>query len=619
MLAGALEAVQLGATLRLDMGLGQGMLLSLCCIGLGALVGLGMSLPATLVMRIWGRYEMDWWRHAQGLGLVGAGLAIWYLWPVSLAHLRADRMGPGLAFLAVPVLLGLVVAMNAAYWSRRVQWGAAPKHGWLPVASGISLLVGAGAALGMASATYGNVRALEDDPAVVLVTIDTLRRDHLSIYGELPPDAADLETPVFDALAAQSILFTNAITPMPETAPAHAAMMTGRHPVRSGVLSNGHTLSAAHETLAEVLAEEGYATGAFVSSFAVDGRTGLAQGFQAYDDDFFPWVRGFSSIALVERFAWAFMRLGDPTDLPFLLERPAPVTFGRALEWVEDRGPQPFFLWVHLFDPHSPYEAHGLPGFEENGTQDAPSVDHRWVLSNESEVTYDDELEGKLRRLYAEEVAFTDRALGTFFDGLDGLLGDRPVIKIVTADHGEMLGEHEIHFNHHGIHDPNVRVPLLIQPHTEAMRGSRVDTQVRLMDIPATVLGLIKLDAMDHSEGVDLRPWAQGRATKSLSSLLMGRKTASLSAGTLFGYRAKQPGGGDVKLILDVDAGEAQLFDLVVDPGEQDDRAAEQPAAVSRLRAAILTEVGELASGIPLGEGVDPGTREALEALGYVD
>ena len=157
--------------------------------------------------------------------------------------------------------------------------------------------------------------------------------------------------------------------------------MTGLHPLDSGVLSNGHILRPGPPTLADRLADEGYATGAFVSSIAVASRTGLNRGFQVYDEDFFPWVRGFSSLTLSRILSRLAMTLGDPTDYPFLLERPAPVTFERALGWLTETADRPAFAWVHLFDPHSPYEPHNMPGFESNGTPDSPVVDHRTILT----------------------------------------------------------------------------------------------------------------------------------------------------------------------------------------------------------------------------------------------
>src|SRR5204862_8096379 len=157
------------------------------------------------------------------------------------------------------------------------------------------------------AAAPGSRVAEASGPSVLIVTIDTLRRDHVSIYGETA-----IHTPTFEDLAAQGVTFLDAITPLPETAPAHAALFTGRHPIRNGVLSNGSRLGNAYETLAETLRDKGYTTAAFVSSVAVDSRTGLDQGFDVYDDDFTPQLRGLSEILLPRAALALALRSGRP-------------------------------------------------------------------------------------------------------------------------------------------------------------------------------------------------------------------------------------------------------------------------------------------------------------------
>ncbi|MDP6935331.1 MAG: sulfatase, partial [Myxococcota bacterium] len=352
------------------------------------------------------------------------------------------------------------VWFNAGYWFRREELGERHRLGWkvwsLVLGLGISTL----SAWWASDRDFGSVRALPTDPTVVVITVDTLRRDHVSIHGESP-----VQTPNLDALARDGETFTDTITPLPETAPAHAALWTGLHPVRTGVLSNGHRLPRGFRTLAEALADEGYATGAFVSSFAVDSRTGLDQGFEVYDDDFFPWIRGVSDVLVCRLVLRLVMRFGDPLTIPWLLERAAPDTYERALTFLEQTRDGPSLLWVHLFEPHAPYEPHGLAGFEDNGTPAEPSLDHRWILANEEDFTYTDEVRERLRRLYQEEVAYTDQQLGVFFEAVEALELDRDLLIVVTADHGEMLGEHGVEFNHHGLWEDVIRVPLVIVPH----------------------------------------------------------------------------------------------------------------------------------------------------------
>ncbi|RME27367.1 MAG: hypothetical protein D6798_04730 [Deltaproteobacteria bacterium] len=603
--AGGFEAVKLAATLKLALSFGQAMALALAAVGMDALLGLCFAIPAGVVATILPGLSSTSRRHALGMALTATALGAWFLVPAARVLLDQGRTLAAGGFLLSPVAIGGVVWFNAAYWLRREEVGEEHRVGWRGWSLVGAVALSALSAAILSNRSFGGAQALDDDPAVILVTIDTLRRDHVSAYAD-DPSRAPVRTPVLDALAAEGILYTDAITPFPETAPAHSAMFTGLHPYRTGMLSNGHKLSAGYTTVAERLAAEGYATAAFVSSFAVDSRTGLDQGFEVYDDELFPWVRGISEILAARLATRVILRFGDPLKFDFLLERPAPVTFGLALDWLADNKDKPFFLWVHTFDVHSPYEPHGMPGFEDNGTPGAPSVDHRYILAHEQDFTYTDEVRQKLRRLYAEEVAWTDARLGEFLDAVDALDIDRDVLLIVTADHGEMLGEHAIEMNHHGVYDPAVRIPLIIRPIRVSGRSRVVDEQVRLMDLPATILGQLKLDPepMGRTESVDLLHFVDLPGQVGIPTLLMGRKTASLAAGTLYGMRANatrqrteedgriRTERGRIKYILDPDEARELLFDLDVDPEELQDLSAEQPEVVERLRGRVAQETG---------------------------
>ncbi len=643
--AGGFEAIKLAATLKLSLSFSQALALGLTAVGMDALLGVGCAIPAGVLASLLPGGMRPSRRHALGMALTAVLLGAWFLVPAARVLLAQGRTLAAGGFLLSPLAIGGVVWFNAAYWLRREEVGEQHRVGWrgwsLLGAVALSVL----AATMLSNRSFGGAQALEGDPAVIVVTIDTLRRDHVSVYAD-DPATAPAQTPVFDALAAEGILYTDAITPFPETAPAHSAMFTGLHPYRTGMLSNGHTLSTGYTTLAEVLSAEGYATAAFVSSFAVDSRTGLDQGFEVYDDELFPWVRGFSEILAARLATKLILRFGDPLKFDYLLERPAPVTFGLALDWLADNKDKPFLLWVHSFDVHSPYEPHGMPGFEDNGTPGAPSVDHRYILAHERDFTYTDDVRQKLRRLYAEEVAWTDAQLGDFLDAVDALHIDRDVLLIVTADHGEMLGEHDIEMNHHGVWDPAVRIPLVIKPIAVSGKGRVVDEQVRLMDLPATVLAQLKLDrdAMGKTEGIDLLHFVDLPNQVGVPTLLMGRKTASLAEGTLYGMRAnstrKQTDDqglvhterGRIKYILDPDGATEQLFELDTDPAELTDVATDQPAVVEQLRGRVAQETGIRVSGdaghlqfsrsAQEQEHQQSASEEDLQrlrALGYVD
>ncbi len=623
-IAGGFEAIALSSTLKLSMDFGSALVLTLCAVGIGGLIGAAAAVPFGALSATLGRKWSAPSQHATSMAGGALLVAAFYLLPAVQGKLAAGIVAAAAAFAMLPIGLAGTVWFNARYWFRREEIGEEYRVGW----KGWSLLAGLSlgllAAGWLSSREFGNARALPGDPNVLLITVDTLRADHLSAAGDSP-----VQTPFLDGLAAEGIFFETAITPMPETAPAHSALMTGRHPLDNGVLSNGHSLSSGYQTLAEALADEGYATGAFLSSFAVDSRTGLDQGFEVYDDDFFPWVQGLAEIGAVRLGIRVLMRFGDPTDFPFLLERTAPATFGRALDWITINQERPFFSWVHLFEPHSPYEPHGLPGFEDNGTPGSPSIDHRDILSQEPGYPYTDEVREKLRRLYAEEVAYTDGQLAEFITAVRGLELGGPLLIVVTADHGEMLGEHGIEFNHHGIWDGAVRVPLIIVPHKKTEIAPRVSPQVRLMDIPATVLELIGLDPMEKSRGIGLVKHLTGAELFGLPGVLMGRRTASLSEGTLLGYRyeAKQEVTDEsgettlvrepVKFILDEDSREEWLFKLRPDPEERVDLAGEHAEALTAYRELLISQANKAKK---IGEqGVDASTQAALQALGYME
>lgn len=638
LLAGGLEAVKLSATLKLSLGFGQALKLGLTAVLLDGLLGLGLALPVGLFVQLALRRMLRSRQHALVMASTAALLAWWFLAPAAAELHAQGRLPAAIGFLLAPVGVAGVVWFNAGYWLRREEVGEDRRLGFLAVAALGALALAGGASTVLATRTFGGGRAIATDPAVLLITIDTLRRDHISAYA--PEGGPPLvSTPAFDRLAAEGVLYTDAVSPFPETAPAHSAMFTGLHPFRTGMLSNGHRLASGYKTLAEVLRDEGYATGAFLSSFAVDSRTGLDQGFQVYDDELFPWVRGFSEILLAKFLMRVILRFGDPLKFDFLLERPAPVTMDLALSWLDRNADRPFFLWVHTFDVHSPYEPHGLPGYEDNGRPGAPSVDHRFILANERDFVYTDEVRQKLRRLYQEEVAWTDARLGEFVAQVRARVGERPLLLIVTADHGEQLGEHGIEMNHHGVYEQSVRVPLLIQPVRVSGAARVVHEQVRLMDLPATVLAQLKLerDALGQTESVDLLSYVDLPHQRGASTLLMGRRTASFAQGLTYGYRADliRPGEartGRIKYILDPDTAREELYDLLRDPDEARSLDAEQVQLRDQLRARVLGETGmravqeggglrfersarEKESVLSVGED----EQQMLRALGYVE
>ncbi len=604
-LAGAAEAIEIAAHLRLDLAWSGAFLLSLTALVFGAVLGAGAGLASGVVIQVVGRGWRDSTAYAASMALTTWLVGTLYLQNAASIMLEQGRPPAAAAMLAFPVGLAGVVWFNAGYWARREEFGAPDRvGGWGFFSLATAVVVAAVAAtIGSSPRSGGSGQALAGDPNVLLITIDTLRRDHVSAYGESPA-----HTPRMDALAEEGLLFWNALTPTPETGPAHASILTSLHPLRHEVISNGHHLARGFRSVAEELQDEGYATGAFLSSFAVNHRLGLDQGFDVYEDDFVPRVRGFTSILGARWAMSALMVLGTPHDYPWLLERGGAETNRLASSWIRARGDRPWFAWVHYFEPHAPYEG-----------PDA-TVDHRSFLS-ERDPTYTEAEAAELRRLYAHEAELSDDLVGELLDLLDELeLADNTLV-VVTSDHGEQLGEHGIWFHHHGLYDESLQVPLIVRAPGIELTTHRVDQQVRLMDIAPTMLEYIKLDPLEPSEGAELLGYGTGVRDRDLACTLFGRKTASLSEGTLFGMRLPAQIGDegethDAKYIYDPASAKEELYDLSTDPDEQTDLAADQREAVERCRQLVEREMNAAKD---LAADVDADEIKKLQAMGYVE
>lgn len=286
---------------------------------------------------------------------------------------------------------------------------------------------------------------------LLLVTFDTTRADRVGCYGN-----DGIETPSLDSLAAEGVLFSQAIAPAPVTLPSHASILTGLYPFRHGARTNTLSrLGDAHETLAEVLSRNGYATAAVVSAFVLDSRFGTDQGFAVYDD-----------------------KMGEGDDQH--AERSADRTTGRAEAWLRAHAGGRFFLWVHYYDPHFPREA--------------PA-----------------EFLARCELPYDAEISFADSALGSLLAVVRELgLADRTLV-VATADHGEGLGQHGEPTHSYLVYDSTMRVPLLMRCGARLGGGVHVARPVSLVDVMPTALSLLGVAAPAGLDGIDLtRPPGSG-------------------------------------------------------------------------------------------------------------
>jgi choline-sulfatase len=397
-------------------------------------------------------------------------------------------------------------------------------------------------------------------PNVLIITIDTLRADHLGCYG-----FTLARTPAIDQLARESVRFSDVISAAPITMPAHSSIFTGLFPIAHGVRDNGaYALGENAVTLAERLRDAGYTTHAFVSALVLNRRYNLNQGFETYDDDL-----------------WA----EDDPKLFMIRERQAPKTADRFLQWFGDwdkTRTKPFFTWIHFFDPHQPYRA--------SATDAALAVSP-----------------------YDAEIAGVDRQVGRIVETLRsrGLLDN--TLLILTADHGESLGEHGELTHAIFVYDATVRVPLLMR-YPSAFAPHVYSGSTRSVDIVPTVLGILGLPGGETTDGHDLGAAIRGKETAPVlpqysESLLseVGFGMAPLFAIRTAGYkyiRAPRP----------------ELYDLRNDPHELHDLHASLPRVAANLDAQ-LTRLMKDSSRHSVKADASPMTREteeSLQALGYL-
>jgi len=399
---------------------------------------------------------------------------------------------------------------------------------------------------------HARIRPTEG-PDILLISIDTLRPDHLGCYGYTA-----IRTPNIDRLAAGGVVFDAAGCPVPITLPSHASMLTGLLPPRHGVRLNvGYRLPDAVLTLAEVLRDQGYQTGAFIGGLPMAKVGGLDQGFDVYDDRL------------------TALSLGD-SGMKTRQERFAEDVCAAARQWLRSTDPaRPVFVFVHLYDPHAPY-IKAPPG------SPTPSYDG--------------------------EIAYVDRTLGAFLSSLDSETRWRGMLTLLTSDHGEGLGEHREKTHGVFVYESTLRVPLIIH-WPRVLSPCRIPVAVNVVDTAPTILGLAQAPALPDVDGRSLvrlmKPPGsdEGERVFYFESLL-----GALDYGwaPLRGIRS-----GNLKY---VSAPRPELYDLGVDPHELNNLHAARPGDAARL-AAHLSVIGE---GERATVAVDAQTRAGLEALGYV-
>jgi arylsulfatase A-like enzyme len=498
--------------------------------------------------------------------------AIVYRWLAGAATRRRP--------LTRPIVAAVVVGLLAAAWAGGSR--LAP-----PVTPGLAVRSG---------------HAPAGAPNVILLMIDTLRADHLSVYGY-----TGNRTPNIDALAADGLRFANTFSQASWTRPSVATILTGLYPASHGAIHKADILPDRIDTLAEVLARGGYRTVGFANNANVSPAFNFQQGFEEYHylapsfffgaDEPAAQLTMYNGLRLVrERF------LARAVDV-YNYYQPAEVVTAKVKRWLADAGasPEPFFLFVHYMDAHDPYFVHPFngEGYARVSNPNPPA-----------------ELADKYRRLYDGGIRYLDEQLGVLFDDLKTRgLYDKTLV-ILTADHGEEFQDHGGWWHGTTLYDEQIHVPLIMKPPGRAAGGRVVDELATSLDIAPTILAAGKLAVPDVMQGHALP--LDGGAAPSRASVFAEE---DLEGNVLQAVRTRE-----WKLVTanpDNPRGLAPeaLYDLARDPGERADASVKAPAEKEMMRAEMGKSVlqARAHAGASEQRGVDGATTERLRALGYVN
>jgi len=420
----------------------------------------------------------------------------------------------------------------------------------------------------LALAAFPAAAQTPEKPALnlVLITIDTLRADHVACYGY-----EQIKTPNIDSLAGDGVRFERAFTPVPVTLPSHSAMLTGTYPMLSGMHDfSGNKLSPQQPTLAAVLKQAGYATGAVIGAAVLDSRFGLNQGFDFYYDHF------------------DYNRL-DEANLEEN-ERPGNVVADLALEWLGKNSQKKFFLWMHLYDPHYPYRP-PEPYSREYATQ-----------PYDGEIAFADEQVGRLLRFLKEKGLYQNTMI------------------VLTGDHGESLGEHGEKSHGFFIYNATMHLPLIIRLPAQSAGQTTAQTKVHTtadpvstVDLMPTMLSAAGIEVPAQVQGTSLLPVLQGKSTDRDRSLYGETFLPRLH------FNWSELRGTENAKFHFIAAPRPELYDLAKDPGEVHNLLPEKKAVAEEMRAKLAGLIQEYSAGKELAEktGLDPALMERLKSLGY--
>ena len=392
---------------------------------------------------------------------------------------------------------------------------------------------------------------------VLLITLDTTRADRLGCYGY-----SRARTPALDQLAAEGVLCERAYTVAPLTLPAHASLFTGLYPQEHGLRTNGRgRLNQNLPTLATLLKQHGYDTGAFVASFVLDAKFGLDQGFDHYDDNFSGEL---------------------PAHDALHRQRNASGVIDSALDWLQRPRSKPFFCWVHLYDPHAPY------------------LEHRELFGEEF-----------VDNPYDAEIAYVDQQITRLFQHLKSTNLERETLVVIVGDHGEGLGDHSELRHGQTLYNSTIHVPLIFRHPRRLTAGRKITPVVSLVDLAPPILDLIGLRETRRISG------------RSVLPVLVGQSLQTKPCLSATDEPFLENGWSPLRSLIDGDwkyvrTTRPELYELANDPTEKHNLVEAEPDQVQRMQGLIADFESQLELHTASEVKLTAAERRALSSLGYL-
>ena len=443
-----------------------------------------------------------------------------------------------------------------------------------------------------------------------MITLDTTRADHFGFLGN-----QQVETPHFDALAAESIVLSDFMTVAPTTLASHTSLFTGKHPHHHGTPRNGFMVNRANAMLAEVLQRQGFHTAGFVGSFALDSRFDFAQGFDHYDEDL-------------------YIHVGDGgADQD---QRSSTMVTDAVIKYLDQIDtPERLFLFAQYFDPHQPYTAPGR--FTEQ--YDSESDTSLWSVADVRGTWFTNWFRQGAKQhhaqrhalRYAAEVSYLDSEVGRLLETLRdrGILDE--AILVIASDHGETFLEHDEEFDHgHEVYQTTVRAVGMVRQPNGGMGGTAIRTPASTIDLFPTILDAVQVSPPASMDGValDLRGTLSGTGEPDSDRVLFGQATKPWEEVETdprwYNIRkARYVRQGRFKFIQTPYAGTEELYDLAADPCEQVNLMIDAPETASDVAPSLRRQLEAwAASAAPLSSGFESSqqdeTIQRLRGLGYL-